>query len=152
MKKFLLLILICSAQNIFSQARNSKTKKIEVVKSDPVDRPRIIDTTISEEDKVHNTSAVEVMPQFPGGINEFYKFIAQNYIIPKEKPTVATGKIYASFVIEKNGLINDVKILKDLGYGTGNELIRVLKLSPKWEPGKVRDKEVRVQYTIPITI
>lgn len=152
MKKLLIVILICFAQNGFSQARNSKTKKVEVVKADPDYHPQVIDKIIPEEDKVYNTSAIEVMPQFSGGINEFYKFITQNYVIPKEKPADLTGKIYASFVIEKDGIINDVKILRDLGYGTGNELIRVLKLSPKWIPGKVRNKEVRVQYTIPIAI
>jgi hypothetical protein len=45
------------------------------------------------------------------------------------------GKIYTTFIIEKDGSISDIKILRDLGYGTGKEIIRVLKLSPKWSPG-----------------
>ena len=134
MKKVLFLIFICFAQNIFSQS-----KKIE--------------TTVPEdENMVYNTAGIDVVPEFSGGINEFYKFIAQNYIVPKEKPVFVKGKVYATFIIEKDGSLNEVKVLKDIGFGTGNEAIRTLKLCPKWTPGKLKGKEVRVLYSIPIVV
>ncbi|WP_414656053.1 energy transducer TonB [Flavobacterium sp.] len=102
--------------------------------------------------ETYSLKGLDVKPEFPGGINEFYKFIAQNYTVPKEKPIDVKGKIYATFIIEKDGLITDVKIIKDLGFNTGNEAIRVLKLSPKWTPGKQNNKDVRVLYTIPMSI
>ncbi|HTG67178.1 MAG TPA: energy transducer TonB, partial [Flavobacterium sp.] len=57
-----------------------------------------------------------------------------------------------SFVVEKDGSLTDIKVLRDIGYGTGKEAIRVLQKSPKWNPGIQNGKPVRVQYSLPITI
>ena len=135
MKKFLLLILICFTQNMFSQDNYVPKENLS-----------------NDENKVYNTAGIDLAPEFIGGINNFYKFISQNYKVPKEKPASVKGKVFASFVIEKDGSLNDIKIHKDIGYGTGEEAIRVLKLCPKWNPGKLKDKEVRVFYTMPIAI
>lgn len=56
------------------------------------------------------------------------------------------------FIVEKDGILSEFKIVKDLGYGIGNEAIRVLKLSPAWTPGSENGKPVRVLYRLPITI
>nr|WP_315188160.1 energy transducer TonB [uncultured Flavobacterium sp.] len=141
MKKFLLMILICFAQNLFSQTQEVKINS---------DNSKDYNQAVINE--TYSLKGLDVKPEFPGGINEFYKFIAQNYTVPKEKPIDVKGKIYATFIIEKDGLITDVKIIKDLGFNTGNEAIRVLKLSPKWTPGKQNNKDVRVLYTIPMSI
>lgn len=133
MKKFLLLILICFAQNIFSQ---------ETAKANTTD----------DENKVYNTQGVDTVPQFAGGMDYFYKFIAQNYIVPKEKPVFVKGKVYVTFIVEKDGSLSETKILKDIGFGTGNEALRILQLCPKWSPGKLKGKEVRVLYALPIVI
>ncbi|MBP4138285.1 energy transducer TonB [Flavobacterium geliluteum] len=134
MKKFLVLILICFASNVFSQSKDDET----IISDD--------------ENKVYNTAGIDIVPEFPGGINEFYKFIGKNYIVPKEKPVFVKGKVYIAFIIEKDGSLNDIKLLKDVGFGTGNEAIRVLKLCPKWTPGKLKGKEVRVLYSLPLVI
>jgi hypothetical protein len=62
------------------------------------------------------------------------------------------GEIYLSFIIEKDGSINDIRILRDIGFGTGDEAIRVLSKYEKWLPGKQRGVPVRVMYSLPITI
>ena len=62
------------------------------------------------------------------------------------------GKVYVKFVIEADGNLSNFKVLRDIGYGTTEEAIRVLKLSPKWTPGKVNGEPVRTQYGLPITI
>ena len=61
-----------------------------------------------------------------------------------------SGRVFISFVVEKNGQLTDIKVLRGLGYGTDEEAVRVLKKSPKWKPGIQNGRAVRVQYTIPI--
>ena len=80
----------------------------------------------------------------------FYEFIAKNYRTPDVQGL--KGKVVVSFVVEKDGSIVEVKVIKDLGYGTGAEAIRVLNLSPKWKPGLQDGKPVRVIFSLPITI
>lgn len=92
-------------------------------------------------------------PEFPGGITEFYKFVGHNFKMPAEaSKSNAKGKLDMSFTIEKDGSVSEVIILKDLGYGLGQEAVRVLYLSPKWIPASEKGKPVRVQYSLPITI
>lgn len=96
---------------------------------------------------------VENLPEFPGGIAEFYKFIGKNFKIPKEVgKNKIEGKTYMQFIIEKDGSLSDIVTLKDAGYGIGNEVIRVLKLSPKWTAATQKGKAVRVMYTLPIMV
>ena len=57
-----------------------------------------------------------------------------------------------TFIVEKDGSLSDLKVIRDLGYGTGKEAIRTLKTSPKWIPGKQNDKPVRVLYAIPVLV
>ncbi|CAH0334553.1 hypothetical protein FVB9288_00141 [Flavobacterium sp. CECT 9288] len=102
------------------------------------------------ENDLYNTSEILEKPDFPGGIMEFYRFVGNNYKTP-EQPDLK-GKIYITFIVEKDGSITDVKNLRDIGFGTGEEAIRVLNLSPKWIPGKVKGEPVRVLYSLPITI
>ena len=96
---------------------------------------------------------ISVKPEFPGGIIAFYKFVGQNFKIPAEasKSKINT-KIFMQFMVEKDGSLSDFKIIKDAGYGLGEEATRVLKLSPKWNPGSNEGKLVRVMYSLPITI
>ena len=61
------------------------------------------------------------------------------------------GKVFVSFVIEKNGELTDIQVVKNLGDGTDEEAIRVLKASPKWLPGVQNGRLVRVKYNIPIS-
>ncbi len=105
---------------------------------------------ITEDNKVYNQTDLEVKPDFPGGMENFYKFIGHNYQTPEEDGL--KGKIYVTFVVEKDGSLTDIKVLRDIGYGTGKEAIRVLNKSPKWTPGEQNGKKVRVLYSLPITI
>jgi hypothetical protein len=99
---------------------------------------------------IYSTAGIDVKPDFPGGIDEFNRFVAKNF----NPPNVAglKGKVYVTFVIEKDGSLTDIKILRDLGYGTGKEAIRVLELSPKWLPGEQNGQKVRCTYSLPISI
>ncbi|HKX85965.1 MAG TPA: energy transducer TonB [Flavobacterium sp.] len=94
--------------------------------------------------------SVENRPIYPGGMNEFIKFIGKNFKAPEVEGL--SGVLKVSFVIDTNGAVTDIKVLNDLGSGTGDEAKRVVALSPKWTPGDQDGKPVRVVYTLPITL
>jgi hypothetical protein len=108
------------------------------------------DPTNVSDNIIYSTAGIEVKPDFPGGRDEFYKFIAKNYRTPDVKKL--NGKIYITFVIEKDGSLTEIKAIKDIGYGTGEEGVRVLGLSPKWLPGEQNGQKVRCTYSLPISI
>ena len=104
------------------------------------------------ESTIVSTAILDKMPEFPGGINKFYSYVGNNF----EKPDLGSQtaiRVSVSFVIEKDGSMTDIKVLKDPGYGLGREAIRVLKsLRTKWVPGILDGKPVRTAYNLPITI
>ena len=89
---------------------------------------------VEEDNTVYNTAGIEVKPEYPGGIAKFYAFVSKNYRMPEEEGL--KGKVYVTFVVEKDGSLTDIKVLRDIGYGTGKEAIRVLKSGPKWRDRK----------------
>jgi protein TonB len=98
--------------------------------------------------------AVEIKPTFLGkDANAFSKWVAERLIIPQDVlDNGVFGRVIATFIVDKDGSIVDIKILKGLDPLVDNELIRVLKLSPKWEPGYQTGKPIRVSYQFPLTI
>jgi beta-lactamase regulating signal transducer with metallopeptidase domain len=97
--------------------------------------------------------SIEKQPEYPGGIKEFYKLVGMNFKIPAEAlKQKLEGKAIIEFMVERDGSLSEFKIVKDLGYGIGNEAVRTIKLSPKWIPGTIDGKPTRVLYTLPITI
>ena len=92
--------------------------------------------------------SVEEMPEFPGGEQALYDFLAKNIRIPSEPDVI--GKVFVSFVVEKDGTITNPKVLRDIGAGCGEEALRVVRMMPKWKPGMHKGKAVRVQYTMPV--
>ena len=105
---------------------------------------------VEEDNSIYNTAGIEVKPDFPGGMEKFYKFVGKNYQVPEEEGL--KGKVFVSFVVEKDGSLTDIKVIRDIGYGTGKEAIRVLRSCPKWNPGEQNGKKVRVLYSLPINI
>jgi TonB family protein len=96
-------------------------------------------------------SAVEKYPTFPGGSTEFGKFLAANVKYPKAaREANIQGRVIASFIVEEDGSLSDIKIMRGIGYGADEEAERVLKLSPKWNPGTQDGKPVRTAYSVPI--
>ncbi|HRS54282.1 MAG TPA: energy transducer TonB [Bacteroidales bacterium] len=94
---------------------------------------------------------VEEQPSFPGGEEARIKFIASNIKYPQiARENGIEGKVFVTFVVEKDGSITNVKLLRDIGGGCGEEAIRVVKAMPKWIPGKQRGQPVRVQFNMPI--
>jgi hypothetical protein len=105
------------------------------------------------ENQVYNTTAVDHSPEYPGGINGFNDFVKKNYVVPKYLiENDIKLKVYASFVIEKDGSLSDINIRHDPGYGTGKEFARVLKLIPNWKPATLNGKPVRCLSIIPFKV
>lgn len=103
-------------------------------------------------DSLVNSTELDKMPQFPGGIGKFYNYVGNNFEKP-EIEAITTFRVFISFVIEKDGSMTDIKVIKDPGYGLGKEAIRVLKsLKTKWSPGMMGTKAVRTSYTLPIVV
>ncbi|MBK6266762.1 energy transducer TonB [Marivirga sp. S37H4] len=96
--------------------------------------------------------ALEVQPEYiNNGLDGFYKYLANEINYPrKEQRMGIDGKVYLTFIIEKDGSLTDIKVLKGVSEGLDQEAIRVLESSPEWSPGKQRGQAVRVRMTIPI--
>jgi hypothetical protein len=104
----------------------------------------------TEDNEVYRASAVEIPPKYPGGIQKFQAFIKRNYVTSQEIiKEEASGGVFVSFIIEKDGCVSHIKVLHDFGYGSGKELERVLKLSPNWIPAIKDGNPVRCLYSIP---
>lgn len=94
---------------------------------------------------------VESMPEFPGGEAALYKFLAENIKYPQmAKESGIQGRVFVTFVVERNGKVTDVRVLRGIGGGCDEEAIRVVQNMPSWAPGKQRGKSVRVQYNLPV--
>lgn len=109
------------------------------------------DAVVVEDNTVYTFTNVEAAPMYPGGMDKFYKFLADNIKYPAmAAENNVSGNVFISFTVEKNGALTDIKVERKLGYGTDEEAVRVLKLSRKWTPGMQNGKPVRVKYNIPI--
>ncbi len=108
-----------------------------------------------ETNTVHNTADLDVMPEFPGGLEAMKKFIQTNLVIPQKAVEMGLkGKIYLNFIIDEQGNISKVEILKGLKEckECDEEAIRVLKMFPQWKPGIQAGHAVKVSYMLPINV
>jgi periplasmic protein TonB len=94
---------------------------------------------------------VEQMPTFPGGDNALLQYLGKNIRYPASAVRAGIeGIVTVAFTVSKTGEISDIQVLKDLGHGTGEEAVRVIKTMPKWNPGKQNGRAVPVRYTVPV--
>lgn len=94
---------------------------------------------------------VESMPEFPGGYEAMYKFLQKNLVYPEmAKAAGISGKVYITFVVEKDGSITDVQLMRGIGGGCDEEALRVVGMMPAWKPGLQRNHPVRVQFIMDV--
>jgi periplasmic protein TonB len=94
---------------------------------------------------------VQEMPSPVGGLEAFYAYLNKNLKYPSQARRIGIeGRVYMSFVVEKDGSLTDIAVMKGIGAGCDEESIRVLQNAPKWNPGKQRGNPVRVRYSFPI--
>ena len=103
-----------------------------------------------EETKVFDV--VEQMPSFPGGDAELMKYLSSHikYPVVAEENGIQ-GRVIATFVVERDGSITDVRVIRSVDPSLDKEAVRVVKSMPKWIPGKQNGSAVRVKYTVPVT-
>ncbi|MBS4057114.1 MAG: M56 family metallopeptidase [Bacteroidales bacterium] len=107
--------------------------------------------TQTEEATDEVFTVVEQMPEYNGGMEAMMKFIASNITYPETaKRDTIQGKVFVQFVIETDGSVSNVKVLRGIGGGCDEEAIRVVESMPKWTPGRQRGKAVRVSFNLPI--
>jgi TonB family protein len=94
---------------------------------------------------------VDEMPQYPGGEKAMMEYVAKNVKYPQEaKDKEIQGRVFVSFVVEKDGSVSTVKVLRGIGGGCDEEAVRVVSSMPKWKPGIKDGKPVRVSYMMPL--
>ncbi|MGJ3236511.1 energy transducer TonB [Marivirga sp.] len=104
-----------------------------------------------EDNHVYDPFALEVNPKFDGGMGAFYEYVANSIKYPYyEQKRSIEGRVVLSFVIEKDGSLSQVEVLKGVSEGIDKEAIRVIENAPKWQAGRQRGQAVRVKMTIPI--
>jgi TonB family protein len=110
-----------------------------------------LDSTENTNSKSSGPFTVEQEPEFRGGSEAFYNYLAKNIRYPKDsKNKRIEGKVYLSFVVDLNGKLTDIKILKGVSPDIDEEAIRLIKNSPSWIPGIQNGRTVRVLYKIHI--
>lgn len=106
--------------------------------------------SVDENNITYNYTEIETKPEYKSGIMAFYKYVQKNYRLPNQQGL--KGKVYVTFVVDKDGKIVEPKVLRDLGYGTGEEAIRILNNCDNWTPAEQRGQKVRCTYSLPISI
>jgi protein TonB len=107
---------------------------------------------IKVDEKIYKLKNLDTEPEYPGGIQKFYKMVIMQFRTPEIEEDINV-KILTRFVVEKDGSISNVEVLKDPGYGLGEVAIKTLNgLKVKWIPGTIKAKPVRCYKEIPINI
>jgi TonB family protein len=103
-----------------------------------------------EEGKV--LTSVEQMPEFPGGIPGIMRFLSANIKYPElALKFKIEGRVLVKFVVSNSGKVKNIVLLRDIGYGCGEEALRVVRSMPDWKPGKQNGQYVNVYFTLPIS-
>lgn len=94
---------------------------------------------------------VEKQPEFPGGFDTLKAYMQKTVHYPSEAQKAGVkGRVFVSYVVETDGTITHVQLLKGLDYGCDEEAIRVIKAMPRWTPGGQSGRPLRVKYTLPV--
>ena len=144
-----------------------QTTQLEIVEDDvevedieinaEVDQTEVLEEYVPvevEEEEVSETEVftiVEEMPAYPGGDAKLYEYLGKNIKYPQiARESGIQGRVFVNFVVEPDGSVSNVKVMRGIGGGCDEEAVRVIKTMPKWKPGKQRGKAVRVSYTLPV--
>lgn len=135
----------------------SEKKEISLKTNIKIDAPPVIVSPLELTKAISKQSTdsvfygVEKMPQFPGGDEELLKFIKENLRYPKVAAEVGIeGRVTIRFIVNRNGDVTDVKVIRGIDASCDKEAIRVVNMMPKWTPGRQNGQNVPVYYTLPI--
>ena len=127
---------------------NAEVDQNEVIEEYEFTPPEIEEEEIVEAEIF---KVVEEMPEFPGGAAKMMEYIQKNIKYPMmARESDIQGRVFVNFVVEPNGEISNVEVLRGIGGGCDEEAVRVVKSMPNWKPGKQRGSAVRCAFTVPI--
>jgi protein TonB len=110
-------------------------------------------TAAIDSQAIYAAVAIDTKPQFIGGDKALQKYLKRHFHLSQTGIAAGVkGRVILSFVVERDGSLSSFKILRDLNYGTGEEAIRVLKVSPRWQAGKHKGVVVRSNFTLAVPV
>ncbi|HEY1025242.1 MAG TPA: energy transducer TonB [Sphingobacteriaceae bacterium] len=131
---------------------DSLIEELPRAETTPIPVSQAVEPAAKYEGKLYDLGTVEGVPEFTGGQRELSRYLATNLKYPAAaRQNNVQGKVYVSFVVEKNGDLSGIYVIKGIGGGCDEEAMKVLRNSPAWKPGTVAGKPVRTSYTLPIT-
>ncbi|MCC7244321.1 MAG: TonB family protein [Saprospiraceae bacterium] len=143
--------LIEKKEDIGTEDKKGNDEVAPTVEENPselevVEQPKI------EPEKTYELFDIQKPPSFPGGEKELFKYLSENIKYPAlARENNLQGRVTLTFVVNKDGRISDVTILKDpVGGGCGKEAVRVVGEMPRWVPGEANGNPVKVRYTLPV--
>jgi len=134
-------LVICCSVTVLSGSGNFAFGQAESAKSNAQNSKEDL------EERIY--MVVEKQPEFPGGEQAKKKFFSRNLVTPKNAPKMK-GRVFLSFVVNKDGSLQDVTVLKSLQAAYDQEALRVVLSMPKWNPGMQSGRALRVKYTQPV--
>ncbi len=127
---------------------NAEVSQEEIIEEYVYEAPEIEEEEIVEAEIF---TVVEQMPEFPGGAAEMTRFIQKNIKYPMmARESDIQGRVYVNFVVEPDGSVSNVTVMRGIGGGCDEEAVRIVNMMPKWNPGKQRGIAVRCSFTVPI--
>ena len=144
-EKFVMMIVVLLMMSVGDIARAQNVPLIIA--------PDKVDEYLAErKDTINVYDCVEQMPSFPGGTQKLKEFIEKNLRYPKAlEEACVQGRVIVCFIVERNGKLSNVKVVKSVHPALDKEALRIVKLMPKWIPGRQNGITVRVKYIIPVT-
>lgn len=145
MKQIVYFPLVLGALIFSTPVLSQEEKHLDIKNMEEEPMPKV-----QQEEEIHRL--VEQNPEYPGGNAEFYKYIMQNLRYPQECiENNIQGKVYVSFVVEKDGRITSIMIERGIHAQLDQEARRLVSKMPNWSPGKIKDQVVRTKMIVPVS-
>jgi TonB family protein len=146
-------VVITEEQDVTRENINMMEEKLpinyEIQSKNAIAAYEAVSPEEQSEDQVF--MVVEQMPEYPGGEKALYQFLSDSIHYPDSaKLAGIQGKVYVSFIVNRDGSVTNARVLRGIGGGCDEEALRVIKLMPNWKPGQQRGKPVEVQYSLPV--
>ncbi|SFC19585.1 energy transducer TonB [Spirosoma endophyticum] len=129
------------------------TGEVDVIAAPEAKPPTVQEKAIEIEAKSDEPFImVEQQPEYPGGMTALGDFLSRSLKYPRAAASAGvSGKVFVSFVVNSDGSLTDLQVLKGIGFGCDEEAIRVMQKMPRWKPGKQSGRAVRVKFNLPIS-
>ena len=151
--KYLLLVPVMAVALVACNLGSPKSEGVKADSLENVDEELpVVDTVTVASSPADAFDVVEEKPEFPGGQQALMEYLQKNMKYPKEAQEKGTqGRVMVQFVIDKDGSIVEPEVVRSVSPELDAEALRVVKMMPKWQPGKQEGKVVRVKYNLPVS-